>query len=302
MKILAPSVFALLLFAACTAEPCGPDPQVGKLKRANSKLKQEIELLEEYGKEFEEAYQGLIEQLDRANTVKDSLYATKDDLGSYDPAIFEDMEKRLSDAQQTINDLRERLESNESSSSIMGVLRMQLEQAENRIAYLEDANNTLVVENERMKEVLEKANQELVSAEDEADKAEEELERAKKELIALEVQAQNELDEQLRAEKAAAAEKQRLMTEAAGFYDEAMKGFLDLENYIVPRNNGKFKIKKNNLNRSNSLVEAKRIAREVFDNLSEATRRGHPNSEKAMRRLSSEPRYQEIRPIGLNEF
>lgn len=287
---------------ACDPDPCGPDPRVGKLERANEKLIAEIQLLEEYGKQFEEAYLGLIDELDQVNFVKDSLYAIKDDIESYDPALFQELERKLSDAQKTIDELKKELENSGSSSSIMGVLRMQLEQAESRIAYLEKANSDLVTENNRMKELLEEENRSRLAAEAEAKKAEEALEAAKDELKDLEVQTQNELDENIKEQKAVAAAAKIQMIEAASYYEKAMKGFLALESYIVTRNNGNYKIKKKGVNKSDSLSEAREIARSVFDNLAEASRLGHPNSEKALNKLTSERKYEAIRPLGLDEF
>ena len=302
MKFSALPVLVLLCLTACNPNPVGLDPRIAELEAEKNKLIKEIQLLEKYGEDFEKAYAGLIDELDRVNVVKDSLYAIKDDVESYDADLFKKLETKLSEAQQTINDLKEKLENSGSTSSIMGVLRMQLDQAEKRITYLEDANNNLAAENSRMKEILAEANESLIAAEDDAEKAKNELDNAKREMKELEAQAQNELDTRLSEEKAAAAAAKKRMLEAAGYYKKAMDGLLDLENYITLRNNGGFKIKKKGLKRVEALAAARRIAREVFDNLSEASRFGHPNSEEKIKRLLFEERYQQIRPGGIDNF
>jgi chromosome segregation ATPase len=293
-------VFFLLLGAlvSCSADLSEEDELIEDQRIKISQLEQEIEKVDEFLEVFSGKYDDILLSLDSIGLIKDSLEIISRQGSTYGDDRITNLQARLVSGQAAIDELKRRLADNDDGNSTIAFLRSELDRAQKRITGLEENRRTLTAENDSIRNILTSTTTSLAIARADARESEQSLSDTRVNLR----KAESDKEEAKRRARIAEAEAERARKRAEQekaniYFKDAKAGFSKLDEYVQISSKGKkITINKKGIRQKFALQEAKEISLQIYKDLSEASKLGHPEAESEIYRLQNSPKFTQVAP------
>jgi len=277
----------LLLFWSCSSDLKEDNQIIADLRQKNKQLLEEIEQGDIFVENFSYEYNKVLSKLDSINSTKDSLLHLSTIGRLYSDSELSELQKKLEQGQLVIRDLKKRLESNENQNATIRFLKAEINRTEEKVKSLEEERTKLIAQNESIKLALNTTTDSLITAKAKVRIANNKLNETLTSLKVVTQQTEEEIQQ---------TKLQSRLERAQVFFDKAMNGYSELDKYIKVSKNGKVTVNIKGTRKKFALEDAKKIALQIFKDLSEASRLGHPEAENQIKILLNSPKYQPVAP------
>lgn len=295
------TLILFLLFGAlgsCSADLSEEDKIIKDQRTKIRQLEQEIEQADEFVEVFSGKYDDILLSLDSVGLIKDSLEIISRQGSTYEDDRITNLQARLASGQAAIDELKRRLADIDDGNSTIAFLRSELNRAQKRITDLEENRRTLTAENDSIRNILTITTTSLAVARADARESEQSLSDTRMDLRKAELDKEEAKRRARITEAEAERVRRRAEQEKANIYfKDAKAGFSKLDEYVQISSSGKkITINKKGIRQKFALQEAKEISLQIYKDLSEASKLGHPEAESEIYRLQHSPKYSQVAP------